>query len=1008
MLPPNLLLQDRYQIVRKVAQGGMGAVYEAIDQRLGHPVALKQIVRGDPAVFAQEAQLLARLRHPALPKVSDYFSDEVGQFLVMDFIPGEDLATLFLRRKAALTPATVLDWGDQLLATLDYLHKQTPPVIHRDIKPANLKLTAEGQLVLLDFGLAKGKTGETDEEQKSVVGYTLAYAPPEQMRGQGTDARSDLYSAAATLYHLLVGSTPPDAGQRALAVSAQRPDPLTVWHPPTLALPTGLLAVLYKAMALTPAERFADAEAFRTALRLASQPSAPIPHNLPTQLTPLIGRAAEIATLQQWLTQEETRLITLTGVGGSGKTRLALAVAQTFGAGATDCASTADAPFFADGIFFINLAAVRDADLVLATIAQTLGVKEAGIPVREAIQSYLHDKRLLLVVDNFEQVIAAAPLVSELLTVSPLVKMLVTSRETLRLRGEREFVVPMLTAEAAVALFVQRAQAVKPAFTLEAGMAAIIAEICQQIDYLPLAIELAAARSKLLPPPVILERLHDRFTLLRGGARDLPVRQQTLEATIDWSYNLLSPDEQALYRRLAVFVGGCTLEAAAHICLPEQQGGLAAIELDPLDGLTSLVDKHLLEQQAGPDGEPRFAMLLTIQAYAMTQLVNAGEWMPMQQRHADYYLVMAEEAERSFNRHGQGLWFERLESEHNNFRAILAWAQRERTADALALRLSSALWYFWETYGHISEGRHWLADVLRRTQGLTIAARIKALRGAVSLALDQSDFAQGRQWGEEGLALARQLDDQVGIANAFNGLGRTALYQGDFPQAHAYFAESLAYWQRLGDDEGLARALNNLASAAGAFAKYDEALHYYEQGLALFKKLGDQVRAAYTLGNMGLLAQYQKNYSQATTLHQQSLELHQALNDRWGIGHAYLGLGHCAFHQHELAQARTFYKASLTIQQELGDRYEAANVIHALAYVDLAEDKLAQAATLFSAAAQLRQTIGASLIPVDEQNYQQALTTLQSKLVPTLFTPAWAAGQTMSLNEAINYASTAN
>ncbi len=1002
MLPINLLLQNRYRLIRLIGQGGMGAVYEAVDQRLGHTVAIKQILRGDAHAFEREARLLARLSHPALPKVSDHFAEEAGQFLVMEFIPGDDLAKSLLRQEAAFSVEKVLTWGDQLLDVLVYLHSQTPPVLHRDIKPANVKLTNQGQIVLLDFGLAKGKTGETSAAQKSAAGYTLCYAAPEQIRNEGTDVRSDLYSVAATLYHLLTGSKPPDAIQRALTLADSKPDPLLARQPVHATLPTTLWAVLLKAMALNPADRFGSASALRRALQVTSQEqtvavlqtelprqavkersSLSITHNLPTQLTALIGREQEIATLQAWLARADIRLITLTGAGGSGKTRLALAVAQTI----VDKLSNPQAPNSddilptfqcVDGVFFVNLAPIRDAELLISTIAQTLGVKEtSGEPLIESLQADLRDKSLLLVLDNFEQIILAAPLVSDLLAACPLLKIIVTSREVLRVRGEREFLVPVLavpnptqplTAEAlahytAVELFVQRAQTVKPSFLLDETNAQTVAQICAQLDGLPLAIELAAARSKLLTPQAILARLNDRFKFLNSGARDLPDRQRTLQSAIDWSYELLSEDEKTLFCRLAVFVGGRTLEAIEAVCNPADDKNVPILQIDVIDGLTSLIDKCLIYQITETDGEQRFMLLVTLHDYAKDRLADSPEAQAMHRRHANYYLTLAEEAEIQLVGSEVEVWLSSLELEHDNFRAALMWYTEVADYEK-GLRLSAALYRFWLMRNHKSEGCRWL-ETLLAADNISEEVRAKAL------------------WA----------------------FGYILHFQGnDNQRAKLFFDESLALYRRVGHKHGIARALAGLGLETQAEGNYPLAFTFFAEALRLHRELDDQYYMAVMLNNLGTVAEAEENLNQAALFYNESLIVFEGLKNKFGIALVLNNLGQLTKEQGEFEKAASLYRRCLIMRVELGDKQRIVETITGLAGLANAQRLDIRGAQLLGAANAICQHYNVNIVPSDRLSYERSMTAIQAALGEVAFAQAWAIGQAMSLEQAIQYA----
>jgi predicted ATPase len=496
-------------------------------------------------------------------------------------------------------------------------------------------------------------------------------------------------------------------------------------------------------------------------------------HNLPAQLTPLIGRVQEVAAACTLLRRPEVRLATFTGTGGIGKTRLALQIAEEL------------LDVFADGVYFVSLAPLSDPELVLPTLTQTLGLKEMGNQsLLDLLKAYLRNKHLLLFLDNFEQVVTTAPLLVELLRTCPYLKILVTSRTLLRVSGEHEFTVSPLAVPdlsqlpvpealsqyAAVALFLQRAQALRPDFRMTSANAPTIAEICVRLDGLPLALELAAARIKLFSPQALLIRLGQRLQVLTSGTRDAPARQQTLRNTIEWSYNLLDASERRLFRQISVFVGGCTLHAVEAVCvaLGDEAGAV-------LNGAASLIDKNLLQQIEQDEEEPRFVMLETLREFGLECLTTSGETEATRHAHAAYYLQLAEEAVPKWFGPEQKAWFDRLEREHDNLRAALNWLLEqgeERESIEMALRLGVALWYFWLIRFHRSEGQDFLERALARSKGITVTVRAKALWAAGNLAGYRGDFARGEVLCQESLALFREVRDTVGI-----GSGVTPYYQ---------------------------------------------------------------------------------------------------------------------------------------------------------------------------------------------------------------------------------------
>src|SRR6266702_2507527 len=573
--------------------------------------------------------------------------------------------------------------------------------------------------------------------------------------------------------------------------------------------------------------------------------------SLPAPLTPLVGREQEIAAVCALLWRPEVRLVTLTGTGGVGKTRLALGVAA---------AVNAD---FADGICFVALAPLIDPGLVLSTIAQALGVQEQGSrPLLEGLQDHLREKQLLLLLDNFEQVVSAAPVVAELLVAAPRLRVLVTSRTSLHLSGEHEFVVPPLALPdlrnlpppdrllqyGAIRLFVARAQAAHSAFVMTGENATAIAAICQQVDGLPLAIELAAGRSKLFAPQALLSRLRNRLKLLVGGAQDLPLRQQTLRGTIAWSYDLLGQDEKTLFRRLAVFVGGCTLEAAEAVCTA--QGDLL---IDVLEAVAALVDKSLLRQETQADGQPRLLMLETIREYALERLAASGEAEAVQRQHAIFFLRFSEEAEPQIRGAEHFLWRTQLEVEHDNLRAALRWTLESQEAE-MGMRLAFSLVAFWRASNQDREGRNWCEQVLAQpgTSART-AARAMALLAAGAMTMFQGDPVAARPLLEESAALFRAGNMQR-LAMPLNTLGRVALRQGDDTGARAYCEEALAVARATGDELFIAEALAQLGTVALHVGDSGQATALYQQSLTLIWTRGYRECIAEALAGLAATA----------------------------------------------------------------------------------------------------------------------------------------------------------
>lgn len=641
---------------------------------------------------------------------------------------------------------------------------------------------------------------------------------------------------------------------------------------------------------------------------LASQPN-----NLPLQPTPFLGREQELAQVVALVQRPDVRFLTLTGPGGTGKSRLALQAAAEL------------LDDFADGVYFVPLAALADSDLVLATVAMTLGMREeGGQPVGQRLRAFLADKQVLLVLDNLEHLVHAAPAVGELLATAPRLMIMTTSRTPLRLRAEWEYAVPplglprrkpppppeQLSQFEAVRLFIQRAQAVKADFTIDNASAPAVAEICWCLDGLPLAIELAAARVRMLPPAAMLTRLGHRLPLLTGGARDAPERQRTLRNTIAWSYDLLEPGDQTVFRRLAVFTGGATVEAAETVADPEGQ-------LDIFGSLERLLEQSLLRQDVGLDGEPRFTMLETIREFGLELLAADGEGDAVRQRHAAFYLDLVEQAEPALIGPGQVTWLDRLETEHGNLRAVLGWAL-ERDVET-ALRLAPGLRRFWLRRGHLGEGRAWLDRILEAS-GEPGPLHVEALLGAVSFSRHFGDLQRADTANETALQIARHSQDRRAEALALIDLGMVAGHQGDVARWSELTERSLALWRELGETWGTALALNNLGYAAYLQGDFARAAVLLDEALVLAREAGDRVLVGSTLDSLGALAEAQEALGRAASLYREALVVAQEMGNPITVGLALHALAAIAIKAHQPARAARLWGAVAALEAAIGVR----------------------------------------------------------------------------------------
>lgn len=773
---------------------------------------------------------------------------------------------------------------------------------------------------------------------------------------------------------------------------------------------------------------------------LPPAPEAPL-SNIPVRLTSFVGREREIAQVRRAL--GGTRLLTLTGAGGCGKTRLALQVADEL------------LWAYPHGIWFVDLAALADPALTPRAVAAALSLQTTeSQPPLEPLIAHLRTRSLLLVIDNCEHLLSAcAELVETLLRACPNLEVMTTSREPLGIGGEVVWQVPPLAVPAAedqggvsgaasaatlpeapadipdsMRLFVERARLYRPGFALTAANTAAVAEICRRLDGMPLAIELAAARVKALSAEQIASRIEDRLRLLTAGSRTALPRHQTLRAALDWSFDLLTPEEQALLRRLAVFAGGWSLEAAESV-----GGG------DQLDTLSSLVDKSLvIVEEVG--GEARYRLLETVRHYVSEKLADSDEAVEARNRHLEWYAGFVQSAAAQFRGPHEPAWLARLEGEHDNLRVAFGWALLQGNGES-ALRLAARLPRFWEMRGHTGEGKRWLEQALA-VEGAPPSLRALGLGGAGVLAYLRGDYLAAHAFFEQSLALSLDLGDRQGIAEAQGNLGRTklrlgdhteahaqleasltlhvehgeqagiadvqftlgviSLRQGDYPAASARFEASLAINRETGNMEGIANALEELATVLGEQGDDGRQAALLDESLTLYRALGDRSGIASILGHLGTGAWARGDYPRALALLEESLALYREVGDRRGVARLLGNQGLVAIYQHDYARAAALCRESLTLYREAGDTWAVGRYLSVLAAATLGLGQPVRATELFAAATALRERIGASLPPAVRSGHDQAVATARRVLGEDAFAAAWTSGEGMSPEEAVD------
>ncbi len=986
-----------YLIKRLLGKGGMGEVYLADDTNLNREVALKflpaELTHDSERLkrFEREAQTASGLNHPNILTVHQFESDHESRFIVTEFVKGKTLTEKLLPGRMAIEE--ILEVAIQIAAALAAAHEAG--IVHRDIKPDNVMIRDDGFVKVLDFGIAKlieniEPGSNTDPEKRlihsqfktnpgSVIG-TADYMSPEQARGKAVDARADIFSFGALIFEM-VTAQPPFTGEtvnHTIVNVLEKEAPRVSQHLENC--PDELERIIQKTLEKKPEDRFQSARElllrlkklrkrleFEIELERSSQPNSTEDEktrvfetdsieksvvgsavNLSGNLSRLIGREDEIAEITKLLKDEHFQILTLTGIGGTGKTRLAQALAQKLGID------------FPDGIYFVALASITDFRLVVPTIAQTLGVRESDeASTAKGLKEFFRGKRMLIILDNFEQVIEARNDLAEIINGAEKLKVITTSREILHLSSECEFPVsplsiplpesdislPELSKYEAVEFFIERAKYAKPNFELTAENANSVAQICQRLEGMPLAIELAAARIKLFSPQAILSRLSNSLKLLTGGSVDLPERQKTMRGAIEWSYDLLDDAEKILMNRLSVFAGGFSLDSADVVTSADQYRESSGISknstADIYEGISSLLDKNLLIRRDLPDGEPRFRVLLVIREFTSEKLSESGEEYKIKHRHARYFAELAERCEPELQGRDAGEWLNKLSIEHENLRSAESWSAANDPE--INLRLVSALQQFWLRRGFLAEGYDRSRQVVTadpKSKEPNLAVKIYG--GISSLAWNMGKKAEAVSFARECLRLSRITGDKHLIVFSLHKLASAEFMQTNLEATQALVEEGIAIAREINDSYEIATLANLLGEIARIREDYETAQIHYEEVLGIAQTGSFEPLILLSMINLGAVTCVLGDYSRSRKLGQESLRLAHKLGDHLSLGYSFERIAALGVIGGAMEKAVRLKGSMDTIYEDTGYEVEEVDRIFLERYLKTAREAIGQ------------------------------------------------------------------